>query len=464
MNKRAGAALAVFFCVAMSGFGAVRAGELAVSPDDFGIDPNLPLPMPPPFMTGAPAEQTYAAPPPAYPAPGYPAATPYQAAIAPVPQMPPAAPFATGMPYPTMPATPATPPPGPLVGAAEPTGIFLPGDPLSAAPAYGPVYAPAYAYAPVPAPAPGAEGTAPVTDPLQAAAPDLYASLTANITAASGDPSIPVVVRPATTSQATDLSGIPVDLSAIAAQNNPLVDWNAARAGTPYPVATPGQPGFTTYVVPIQVPVYVQGGAAAEGAGAGQPAAQPFPPAATQPAQPPVQLTAAPLQPVQPGNPFAGVIAVTPGRQPVVPTATAAIAGHGGVFYYGPNPVSIASAIGMNAADGTEYFDFAATPDGAINLVTAAQIKQALQRRVPLVILDVRGDLVREIEGHIQGDVGVPFEPRQTFAARVAQAIPTREVPVVVYCEDGIWSSQAADALLGMGYKTFLMGSYLLWR
>jgi rhodanese-related sulfurtransferase len=297
---------------------------------------------------------------------------------------------------------------------------------------------------------------------LETVAPELYASLAATVTATTGDPSVPVVVRPATTGQALDASGMPINLAGLSAAGTaPVVDWNAARAGAPYPVETPGQPGVMTYVVPIQVPVYADG--------AGQIAqTAPLPPQATPFVSPPAAFLppGAPAPAATPANPFANIIAVTPGAQPVVPTATAGagLAGGGGVFYYGTNPVSIASAIGMETADGTEYLDFGAVSAGAINLITPAQVKQAMARQTPLLIIDVRGDLVREIEGHVPGDINIPFDTPQAFAARVAQAVPDRNLPVIVYCQTGVWSSHAADVLLAMGYKTFLMGAYELWK
>lgn len=371
MTKHAAAMIAAFLCVSMVFAGSSAAAvDLNVNPTDFGIDPNMPAPLPPPPLAQGYDNVPVVVNPPAS-APGQ---TPYQTAIAPL----------------------ATAQPGPQAVALEPTGAFLPTIPV-----------------------PGA-------DPLQAAAPDLYASLTATVTATTGDPSIPVVVRPATTAQATDAAGLPVDLAGLAAQGNPVVDWNAARAGTPYPVETPGQPGVTTYVVPIQVPVYVQ--------------------------------------PAQAGAPYATVPAVTlgdPAASPAMPLP--GIAGPGGISYYGQNPVSLGTAFGPETTTGTEYLDFSSTPEGAINLVTPAQVKQAIMRQTPMVILDVRGELVRDVEGHVIGDVSVPFEPRQTFAARVGQVIPRTDLPVIVYCHDGIWASQAADVLLKMGYKTFLMGAYRLW-
>ncbi len=529
-----------------------RAVDFGVAPADFGLAPGETLMLPPPQASEeqmlyqaalapiAPAQtQTMQQPLPqavaqnlrqgevqVFYAPGQ---IPGQAYAPQMPQQPVYAPPPAVIPAQTMAYRETVVPLGAAIpaGMGEPTANFLPGAPPPVIPAPVPAPVPAPAVLPgtgipaYPAPAyalsaqatpPGAfaatpaqlSGIYPTTEyELQAIAPDLYASLAATVTATAGDPSVPVVVRPATTAQAMDAAGVPVSLAGLAAAGTPVVDWNAARAGAPYPVDTPGQPGVLTYVVPIQVPVLVD--AAGQGVPAGQ--LSPLPPLPAQAGQTgPITAVVAPVgasiaalpatagvqsvippqatpyvtpsvsfiqpgtpgqivPPVNPANPFANIIAVTPGAHPVVPTATAGagLAGQGGVFYYGTNPVSIASAIGMETADGRAYVDFGAISRGAINLVTPAQIKQAIAQRAPLVIIDVRGDLVREIEGHVPGDVNVPFQPPETFAARVARVAPDRNIPVVVYCQDGVWSSQAADVLLAMGYKTFLMGSYRLW-
>lgn len=98
-----------------------------------------------------------------------------------------------------------------------------------------------------------------------------------------------------------------------------------------------------------------------------------------------------------------------------------------------------------------------------LTLITPAEVKQALNQGVRLILLDVRGELVRDVEGHIPGDVTVPYEPADTFPARVRQAIPSANLPVVVYCRDGIWSSKAGEVMARMGYRTYLMGAYRLW-
>ncbi len=102
---------------------------------------------------------------------------------------------------------------------------------------------------------------------------------------------------------------------------------------------------------------------------------------------------------------------------------------------------------------------------GRDNLFIArpAEVRAALARGVQMIFLDVRDKSVRDREGHIAGDAHVPFGPVETFPARVRYVIPNAMYPVIVYCGDGVWSSQAADVLSRMGYRVYLMGAYSLW-
>lgn len=102
-------------------------------------------------------------------------------------------------------------------------------------------------------------------------------------------------------------------------------------------------------------------------------------------------------------------------------------------------------------------------PNTPVQLVTPAQVQQAIRENAQMVVLDVRGELVRDVIGHLPNDVHVPLSPSESFPARVRQAVPNQGLPVVVYCNDGINSSQAANMLANMGYRAFLMGIYTGW-
>lgn len=103
-------------------------------------------------------------------------------------------------------------------------------------------------------------------------------------------------------------------------------------------------------------------------------------------------------------------------------------------------------------------------PNTPVQLVTPAQVNQAILEGTQMAILDVRGELVRDVIGHVPNDVHVSLDPLATFPARARHAIPDTRFPVVVYCNDGINSSRAANILANMGYsRVYLMGIYTGW-
>lgn len=102
-------------------------------------------------------------------------------------------------------------------------------------------------------------------------------------------------------------------------------------------------------------------------------------------------------------------------------------------------------------------------PNTPVQLVTPAQVQQAMMQGAPMVVLDVRGELVRDVIGHMPNDVNVPLSPSESFPARVRHVLTNPSLPVVVYCNDGVSSAQAANMLANMGYRVFLMGIYTGW-
>lgn len=103
-------------------------------------------------------------------------------------------------------------------------------------------------------------------------------------------------------------------------------------------------------------------------------------------------------------------------------------------------------------------------PNTPVQLVTPAQVNQAILEGTQMVILDVRGELVRDVIGHVPNDVHASLDPVETFPSRVRHVIPDARFPVVVYCNDGINSSRAANMLANMGYPmVYLMGIYTGW-
>lgn len=102
-------------------------------------------------------------------------------------------------------------------------------------------------------------------------------------------------------------------------------------------------------------------------------------------------------------------------------------------------------------------------PNTLVQLISGEQVRQAVWANAPMTIIDVRDDLVRDVLGHIPNDINVPLQPSQTFPARARSAIANPNLPIVVYCNDGINSSQAANMLANMGYKVYLLGVYSGW-
>ncbi len=291
-----------------------------------------------------------------------------------------------------------------------------------------------------------------------------------------------------------DIVGFPAIQPGVSAiPSSPVVPMTPVAANA---VAAPGQPNVVQFVVPVPVspygyvvapaPDYAQQQYDAAAAPMQQQqfyAAQPqgqmlpgqnvrqFPPDQIVPPQPPQQLPGYPaapqgqayVLPAQPQQidlampqPIIPVPQPVPAVQPVtaaVPVAPIApIAPAGAGFAHPMPPTGYAATLGTPVA-GREN----------LSIVRPAEVREALARGVQLIFLDVRDELVRDIEGHIAGDAHVSFGPAATFSARVRRVIPGAAYPVVVYCSDGIWSSQAADVMARMGYRVYLMGAYPLW-
>lgn len=172
----------------------------------------------------------------------------------------------------------------------------------------------------------------------------------------------------------------------------------------------------------------------------------PFQPMQIQPVQPGM-----PIQPIPvPPQPEPVPVAPVQPALPMTPEATSAAIG-GGMPAPMP-PMGYVASLGTPVAGRENLY-----------LISPAEVRQALGQGVQLIILDVRDELVRSIEGNIAGDAHVQFGPAATFPARVSQAIPSAAYPVVVYDSDGVWSSQAAEVMARMGYRVYLMGAYPLW-
>lgn len=81
------------------------------------------------------------------------------------------------------------------------------------------------------------------------------------------------------------------------------------------------------------------------------------------------------------------------------------------------------------------------------NTITAAQLKDMVESRVDMYLIDLRPEQVYS-EGHIEGSVNIPFD---TLSNRINQ-IP-RNMRVVFYCTTGKRSEQGAQILIENGFS-----------
>ncbi|MCC8164881.1 MAG: hypothetical protein LIQ31_01710 [Planctomycetes bacterium] len=96
--------------------------------------------------------------------------------------------------------------------------------------------------------------------------------------------------------------------------------------------------------------------------------------------------------------------------------------------------------------------------------ITPADAWRFMNSGQQLIVLDVRGELERAVDGHIPGDANLPYDPKGTFNTRAQHAILDRDAPIIVYCNSGITSASAADVLSRAGFtRVFVLGSYANW-
>lgn len=93
-------------------------------------------------------------------------------------------------------------------------------------------------------------------------------------------------------------------------------------------------------------------------------------------------------------------------------------------------------------------FDLITEAKQRITEVTPGEVKQMVERKDNVVLLDVREPNEWNL-GHIPGAVHIP---RGTMETKVEQVIP-RDSEVVIYCAGGNRSALAADTLQQMGYN-----------
>src|SRR5687768_6351092 len=97
-----------------------------------------------------------------------------------------------------------------------------------------------------------------------------------------------------------------------------------------------------------------------------------------------------------------------------------------------------------------------------ITEVTPEQVKEKIQGREPVSILDVR-EKDEVSQGYIENALHIP---RGFLEIKVETALPERENPVIVYCAGGTRSAMAARTLREMGYTNVssMSGGFTKWR
>jgi rhodanese-related sulfurtransferase len=90
--------------------------------------------------------------------------------------------------------------------------------------------------------------------------------------------------------------------------------------------------------------------------------------------------------------------------------------------------------------------------------ISAEEAKKAIADRKFPIVLDVRTDLEYNL-GHYPEAVHIPTA---TLNDDVEARLPNKEIPVLVYCNTGQRSRNAADLLKAKGYKTvrYISGPY----
>lgn len=303
-----------------------------------------------------------------------------------------------------------------------------------------------------------AEGTADIVYPAQPIQLSTFQGLMPPpAPEATGD-----IVLPAQPSQVQTLRPIvaqPVEAG------SPEAAEALARAAAPItiqpdPDATVNEPYVITFIIPMEIPAY----------------APPPPPGyVPAPAPQPQQTQVQPQPSVQLQTPWQPVAQPQYIGEPYEPPQTDAprlpeqqLPYQTGRPYQEPYRDMYGNGLVGSPLQAGDFMDTLANPSTGgvsptLELITPAQVKQALVQGVSLVLVDVRGELVRDVEGHIPGDVSIPFDNQADFPQRVARTLPDTRYPVVIYCRDGTWSAKAGEIMARMGYKVYLMGAYRLW-
>ena len=88
-----------------------------------------------------------------------------------------------------------------------------------------------------------------------------------------------------------------------------------------------------------------------------------------------------------------------------------------------------------------------------VRLVTAAEVKEALDKKEQAVFLDVR-DPWEYAAGHLPGAINVS---RGTLEIKIWDKVPDQNAKIYVYCQTAMRSAWATKTLNDLGYKNAVL-------
>jgi len=92
--------------------------------------------------------------------------------------------------------------------------------------------------------------------------------------------------------------------------------------------------------------------------------------------------------------------------------------------------------------------------------ISAKDAKELLVSDSSVILLDVR-TVAENYELRIPGSTLIPLD---TLEAKAESLLANKEVKIIVYCRSGNRSKEAADILIGLGYKNvFDLGGIIDW-
>ncbi|MDP3268780.1 MAG: rhodanese-like domain-containing protein [Legionella sp.] len=98
----------------------------------------------------------------------------------------------------------------------------------------------------------------------------------------------------------------------------------------------------------------------------------------------------------------------------------------------------------------SKFLDLVAESKKNIKEISPTHLKEKLDRKEPLQLIDVREESEWNSSGHIPGAIHLP---KGIIERDIEKAISDSATPIVVYCSGGFRCALVADSLQKMGYK-----------